>query len=521
MARAPVRGQSHVEVANRELGATWEVVGSSMPVASFWEARPGSAPPPHLTLVTKTRASSPVATMPRVPLFLTFLGCATASLFARAAFLADKLATCRFVPAVGLFDDLVWQSGSTLESLSNLMVLVGGAALTPARWEGVLNTSFDKTPVIVDNCFDDHQWWALGWIRSFEATGQTRFLDRAAAIFDYIATKGWNATVCGGGVTWCPPPTGPYKNAITTELFIASAMALHSHESLLNVSAGFYVGWAAQAWTWLENSRMLNDESLFNDGLNGATCTNNGQTTWTYNQGVLLDGLASLSRAMNNATILNVAERVARAAMGRLSIDGILVEPCAGGECGGDGQIFKGVFVRHLGALARADSALKADAGPWLDTQAQSLLSTGQCDNEGNMPFRWDGPCDVVTTATDSAALDAFTAAASLGGAGGEVDWSPLALGNCVDSNGDSAPNCWKTDIPERECRDAASIDTESIAFDFSTDCIGGTFCRVRTLGGSNACAGGWTWENGTATSVTGGNNAERTLCVVRGAAVA
>jgi hypothetical protein len=442
----------------------------------------------------------------------------TASLFPRASFLADKLATCRFLPEVGLFDDLVWQSGSTLESLANLMVLTGGAASAPARWEAVLNTSFEKTPVIVDHCFDDHQWWLLGWARSYEATGQHRFLDRAAAIFDFIATTGWNESSCGGGVTWCPPPTGPYKNAITTELFIASAMALVPHESLLNVSAGYYVAWAARAWAWLEDSRMLNSESLFNDGLNGA-CVNNGQTTWTYNQGVLLDGLASLSRATNNATILTVAESVARAAMSRLSIDGVLVEPCGGGACGGDGQIFKGVFVRHLGALARADPALKADAAPWLDAQAASLLATGQCDNEGNFPFRWDGPCDVVTTATDSAALDALTAAASLGGSGGEVDWPPLALGNCIDAKGEPAANCFTTDIPERECRDAAAIDPASLAYDFSADCTGTTFCRVRTLGGSGACASGWTWENGTATSVTGGNGGEYTLCVLRGAA--
>ena len=143
--------------------------------------------------------------------FAAAAGAAPSSLLARASFTADTLATCRFFPAVGLFDDLVWQSGSTLESLANLMVIRGGAAASPPRWEALLNTSFDKTPVIVDHCFDDHQWWLLAWARSYEATSQVRFLERAAAIFEFIATVGWNVTTCGGGVTWCPPPTGPVR----------------------------------------------------------------------------------------------------------------------------------------------------------------------------------------------------------------------------------------------------------------------------------------------------------------------
>ena len=111
----------------------------------------------------------------------------------------------------------------------------------------LLNNTFDKTPVIVDNCFDDHQWWLLGWLRrsvsnmcyihcfvstlphqshhrrcSFVATGDDRFLARAVAVFDFVVANGWTG-LCGGGVLWCP--TGnPYKNAITVELFLASAM---------------------------------------------------------------------------------------------------------------------------------------------------------------------------------------------------------------------------------------------------------------------------------------------------------
>ena len=67
---------------------------------------------------------------------------------------------------------------------------------------------------------------------------------------------------------------------------------------------------------------MINAEALVNDGLDAA-CRNNRQTTWTYNQGVLLGGLASLYRATRNATLLEVAGHTANATIARLSPDGV------------------------------------------------------------------------------------------------------------------------------------------------------------------------------------------------------
>ena len=69
---------------------------------------------------------------------------------------------------------------------------------------------------VQDKCFDDHQWWELAWIRAYQATGNVSYLQRAALIFDFVATNAWTP-LCGGGVIWCPNGD-PYKNAITNEL---------------------------------------------------------------------------------------------------------------------------------------------------------------------------------------------------------------------------------------------------------------------------------------------------------------
>jgi hypothetical protein len=448
---------------------------------------------------------------------------ATTIFTARANVLTDVLVTCQFDPLLGLFNDLVWQSGSGLETLSDVISQADSNA--PLRWTSVLSTMYSKLPAVIDNCFDDHQWFLLGWARAYEATKNVSYLERATTIFDFVSTNGWETTVCRGGVTWCPPPTGIYKNAITSELFFASAMALAPYESIIGKPNGYYTSWATKVWTWLEASGMLNSNGLFNDGLNSGTCLNNGQTTWTYNQGVVLSALGRLSIATSNATLLTVAERIGRAAMANLSVDGILTEPCAGGNCNNDQRIFKGVFVRHLAILANlASPAFKAEATSFLATNAAALSRNGAggCPFAGaSFPIRWDGPCDSsADVATTAAALDAFAAAAKVGASAPSPtsSWVPLGFGNCADSTGASMANCNAANVlDERACRDAAWITPGAIAYDFSfSDCLGGTFCRVRTLAGPSACNGNFVWVNGTASTVTTTVDGLRSICVIR-----
>jgi hypothetical protein len=69
-------------------------------------------------------------------------------------------------------------------------------------------------------------WYALAWCRAYNYARVPAFLETAQAIFktlleDYHA---WNGT-CGGGVKWSV--NNPYINAITNELFLATATRLH------------------------------------------------------------------------------------------------------------------------------------------------------------------------------------------------------------------------------------------------------------------------------------------------------
>jgi len=442
---------------------------------------------------------------------------------ARAFALADRLVTCAYAPPLGVFaTEALWQSGNTLETLSSTIALldVVGEAAAPGRtaaWLAVLNNSFAKTPVIVDQCFDDHQWWLLAWARAYEVSGELDYLQRAVLVFDFIVANGWTPAFCGGGVSWCPV-TGsdkPYKNAVTSELFFASAMALAPYEALTSKPDGFFVAWAERIWAWLDASGMQSAAGLFNDGLTQDACVNNGQTTWTYNQGLALSGLGRLAVSQGgNATLAAAALRLFGAAASLLTTGGILSEPC-GSSCDGDQHIFKGVWVRHAVYLSNVQESVRALASPFLDANARSLLANATCTT-GGYGDSWQGPaCASQSGASDSAALDLLVAAAQLAPPSSTA-WAALGVGACVDAQARAMPSCSAIVTGgEAACLAEAQADVASVAYSFEVGCLGVATCTVSTA--ASACSPGWARSDGSgATTVTAVDGKALALCVIR-----
>ena len=144
---------------------------------------------------------------------------------------------------------------------------------------------------------------------------------------------------CSPGLWWTKDQS--YKNAITNQLALQGASKLYYATG--NTT---YLTQAKMVWSWFKSSGMINNQSLINDGLN-SDCTSNHQTTWTYNQGVILVGLALLHNATGDESALDMALSIANATITTLvDKNGVLTEPTS--ELGMDGQSFKGIFVRNL-----------------------------------------------------------------------------------------------------------------------------------------------------------------------------
>jgi predicted alpha-1,6-mannanase (GH76 family) len=159
---------------------------------------------------------------------------------------------------------------------------------------------------------------------------------------------------------------------------------------------------------------MLNGEDLINDGLDGA-CANNGDTTWTYNQGVVLGGLVALEEVTGDASLIEQAEAIADAAVAAdvlVGEDGVLTEPCEP-DCGDDGPQFKGIFVRNLSALRTALGGGGAKYDDFLARQARSIREAAT-SGANEIGLLWAGPFDEASASRQSAGLDAINAALAL-----------------------------------------------------------------------------------------------------------
>jgi predicted alpha-1,6-mannanase (GH76 family) len=258
----------------------------------------------------------------------------------------------------------------------------------------------------VNKFFDDNGWWALAWVAAYDLTRDRRYLETAQAIFAHN-TGGWDGT-CGGGLWWNTDRR--YKNAITSELFLALAARLAQRASQGREHRE-YLDWALRTWEWLRDSGMIGPDGLVNDGLT-AGCANNGGTTWTYNQGVVLGGLAALCELTGDQGYLRAGEHIADAALrGLAGPAGILAEPCEPSGCDGDHTQFKGIFVRYLHDFQqlRGKPAYRA----FILANADSAWHRAR-NPAGQFGLCWAGPFDKADASRQSSALDLLTAAASL-----------------------------------------------------------------------------------------------------------
>ncbi|KAL9607880.1 MAG: hypothetical protein Q9167_007252 [Letrouitia subvulpina] len=281
--------------------------------------------------------------------------------------------------------------------------------------------------------YDDEAWWALLWLRVYALSPQPRYLSTAASLFDDMAL-GWSGPCRGGGLWWDKPHT--YLGAIENELFLSVASNLALAHPPSSPERSFYLFWAKRIYRWFIKSGMIDPQHFtINNGLNLTTCANDNGTVWTYNQGVVLGGLASLARLTDDknesAEYLDLANRIATAAITNQglvdSATGVLHEPCEerGQDCGADGPQFKGIFVRNLGYLVQQMGSREAgrqvgSRGPgpmWLYKDfilrnAESLWVHDRDEAHNAIGLRWTGPFeeDNVSAATQGSGLDALVA---------------------------------------------------------------------------------------------------------------
>jgi predicted alpha-1,6-mannanase (GH76 family) len=356
---------------------------------------------------------------------------------------ADQLAMCDVAKQQGAFYDSVWRDSIRFEAMVNYHQvfgpdLKGTVSLAPyAVDDGVVSAAMTKmlttdTKDTLGAQNDDIMWWALAFLRAYEAhPAHTQYLAAAKQVFTRIQQTPDQA-VCGGGVTWGEGTN--YKNAITNALYVVLAARLAGLSAPGSAERALYVTAAVAEADWLlDRSRLFANGGLLQDGVHyqGANCTvAPDSAVWTYSQGVAIDGLAEVTVLTGNPRYADRAQSLLlrvldpKQAPALVTADGILEEPSLGGRpANEDAETFKGLLVRHVGYalpyMRQANAGRYADAlrmgAAFLTNNANTLWKHRRVDGTHvGFAFDWaDGtgsaadPVDMRTTTSGLNLLNA------------------------------------------------------------------------------------------------------------------
>jgi predicted alpha-1,6-mannanase (GH76 family) len=300
-----------------------------------------------------------------------------------------------------------WNAHCTLDTLIDYTRITGDRAYVDTiRFVAGNKALLDSA---INDGVDDMAWAAITHVNAYRLIRHQDSLAAARQIFTTM-TGYWDE-VCNGGVWWNRSRT--YKNAITNELFLVLATSLYETTHEPN-----YLQWAHREWDWFARSGMINADSLINDGLDH--CRNNHDTTWTYNQGVVLGGLTALFRFTGQRSYQDQAVRIASATIDKLTtpVDGIAILKEPGGVLNSDQQQFKGTFVKYLAQLAltlpRASAPRKRFA-TFLFANADALWTHARNDaDECNVYWHGGDQAPIYNATTQTSAIDLLNAATSL-----------------------------------------------------------------------------------------------------------
>ena len=333
---------------------------------------------------------------------------------ARARVAADVVMSS-YEPNKAWFPSSWWNSAVALQTIGDYMERTGDRRYLPQldntfeKDKGVFPAGYLSGDPLLGNftsrAIDDSEWWGLTWIQAYDLTKNRKYLDMAVTIAQYVEGY-WDPSTCGGGVWWNGERT--YKNAVTNGLWIRLTAELHNRLP----QDKHWLGRAKEGWNWFLGSGMINSAGLVNDGLKD-DCQSNGDTVWSYNQGLAIGAGLELWRATHDSSLLTTVRRLADAAIapGGLVTDGVLTEYCdaPGRTCDDNGKQFKGIFLRYWMDLADTTHDRR-----YTDFVAQQAAKVWNDDRDAadRLGERWSGAApNVFDWRTQASALSALIAA--------------------------------------------------------------------------------------------------------------
>jgi predicted alpha-1,6-mannanase (GH76 family) len=273
-----------------------------------------------------------------------------------------------------------WPSAHTLDVLVDAYIRTSSPAIK-TKMNDLLTGMYAKNGnTWLNYYYDDMEWMALACLRAYKATGDVAFKNITDVLWSDIKS-GWSSDL-GGGIWWRKDNSS--KN--TPSNMPAAILAARLYREFNKPED---LQWAQQIYNWQKAVLYDNSSGLVWDNIEKNGSKN---TTWkfTYNQGTFLGAAMELYKITNNTAYLDDAYKAADYTLnsGFLTANGVLKD-----EGGGDGGLFKGVFVRYFTRMiidGGINNNKKQNYLSFMKTNAQTLWAKGTNKNSVLFGSAWD-----------------------------------------------------------------------------------------------------------------------------------
>ena len=260
-----------------------------------------------------------------------------------------------------------WPNAHALDVLIDAYVRNPSPAVKARMDELVNGVKAKNGNTWINYYYDDMEWMALACLRAYQATNDAQYKTITDLLWADIKA-GWSNDL-NGGIWW----RKDYSSKNTPSNLPAAILAARLYKAFNNADD---LAWANKIYDWQKATLYEAATGWVYDNIDK---NGNKNTTWkfTYNQGTFIGAALELYKITNNLSYQSDAIKATEFAVssGQLTANGILKD-----EGGGDGGLFKGVFIRYFTRLI-IDGNLPTDKKnnylQFLKKNAESLWSKG------------------------------------------------------------------------------------------------------------------------------------------------
>ncbi len=264
----------------------------------------------------------------------------------------------------------------------------------------------------LEGLYDDENWMTLALLRTYDQTGERRYLEQARALYEDIQL-GWDETCCGavkGGIWWDKARTGKATASNAGPVIAGVRLAQRTGEArFLDFARRAYDFWRANMVVE-QTGQVLDNIPV--DGVK------NGRLVFTYNEGLMIGAAVELHRATGEARFLEDAHLYARRMLAAQTVESAVGRVLFDGDndhCQGDCHQFKGIGYRYLAQLQALDPREEYEAV--LSASGEAVWSLARDGATGFASVDWrGGPVADGSLAQHTSALFAASGLAQLRG---------------------------------------------------------------------------------------------------------